>query len=355
MFNKIIFFIANIIITNSIILGSKDDSPLINEFKCVLDANWRWIHFNNYENCYDNEWKCKIYECNNCMLEGISKYQYQNIYGITNIESGLSLQFITGTNIGSRVYLLQNNKYWFPELLNHQISIDIDLSKLPCGINSAVYLVNMNTSNLDVFGIGYGDAQCPTDIKYFYDGTININKKQICSVEIDLIEANSESLAWTLHPCNEKGCDKSGADANSYRQGFRDFYGKNKIINTSKPFTVITQFKGDPLYEVIRYYKQDNLTIEHPGGSLTSKSIAYWKKLQNEENTFELYGGFESLTKAIKNGMVVVLSIWDDPVTNMKWLDANDRGPCLSNKENIRELYKNVNVIYNNIKLEIIN
>ena len=348
----IFFFLSTIYKGFSIIPGTIIDTPpTIGKFKVVLDANWRWLHYkDSYQNCFDGSWKCGN-ECDNCVLEGVTEEQYKSVYGISQNNEQLELQFITGNNVGSRLYLLENNKYWLPNLLNKQISIDIDVSELPCSLNAAVYLVQMNSTYLDNLGIGYGDAQCPTDIKYFYTGKTNTNREPICSVEIDLIETNSEALAWTLHPCDGNQCDKSGADANSYRQGYHNFYGKGKIIDTNYPFTVITQFIGDPLTEVKRYYKQKGQIIEHPGGSLTSASIQKWKILQHEPNTFELYGGFNSLTKAIKQGMTFIISLWDDQATHLKWLDSEDRGPCQPNF-NVRQTNPNAKVRFNNIILE---
>ena len=352
---KLIVLLSIFKFINAIIPGNiKDEGPLVGQYKSVLDANWRWIHYNgNYQNCFDGSWNCGD-NCDSCVLEGVSSEQYKTTYGIFPYQNGIELQFVTGGNVGSRLYLLKDNKYWFPELLNKQLSIDIDISELPCAINSAVYLVQMNSSSLDTLGIGYGDAQCPTDIKYFYDGKVNRHNSPICSTEIDIIEANREAMAWTLHPCNGNYCDKSGADANSYRQGYHDFYGPHKKVDTTKPFTVITQFIGDPVKEIKRLYKQNDILLEHPGGSLTSESIAKWKQLQNEPNVFEQTGGFESLTNAIKQGMGFVLSIWDDPATNMRWLDSNERGPCSGNDQP-RNTNPNVKVRFSNIKLEPLN
>jgi cellulose 1,4-beta-cellobiosidase len=344
------FFLFNKI--SAIVPGTiKDEFPKLNNFNCVLDANWRWLHYpNKYENCFDGVFKCGN-DCDTCVLEGVTKDKYETVYGVQNKNSDLILKFVTGSNVGSRLYLLNNDKYWLPNLLNKQISITVDISIVPCSLNAALYLVEMNSTVLDTLGVGYGDAQCPTDIKYFYDGNVNVNKDPICSTEIDLLELNSEAMAWTLHPCNEIGCDKPGADANSYRQGYKNFYGSGKTIDTKKPFQAITQFIGDPLKEVKRIYKQGNNIYEHPGGSLTSESIKKWKTLQKETNYFETYGGFASLTKSIKKGMAVVLSIWDDQSTNMAWLDSGDRGPCISNP-NVRQTNPDAFVIYKDIKLE---
>ena len=348
---KNLLYFITIPLTTSIISGIKDSLPKFDSFNLVLDANWRWLHVQNgYKNCYDGSWICEN-DCDNCVLEGISLEQYKTVYGISELNNQIELQFITNNNIGSRLYVLKNDKYWFPDLLNKQISIDMDISEVPCSLNAAVYLVQVNSTEFDTLGIGYGDAQCPTDIKYFYNGKTNINKEPICSVEIDLIEANSEAIAWTLHPCNGNNCDKSGADANSYRQGYHNFYGPNKIIDTTKPITIITQFIGDPLTEVKRFYKQNNKYFEHPGGSLTSASIKKWKSLQNEPNTFEECGGFNSLTQAIKKGMAVIISLWDDQATNMKWLDSGDRGPCTANT-NVRQTNPTAKVKFSNLILE---
>lgn len=113
--------------------------------------------------------------------------------------------------------MLKNTKYFYPDLLNKEISIDIDLSEIHCVMNSAVYLINMESTDFDILGVGYGDVQCLKDIKYFQDGKVNKLNAARCENEIVLIEANREAMAWTLHPCLNNICDASGADANSYR------------------------------------------------------------------------------------------------------------------------------------------
>ena len=68
-------------------------------------------------------------------------------------------------------------------------------------------------------------------------------------------------------------------------------------------------------------------------------------------DTFELYGCFDSLTKAIKQGMTFIISIWDDQATHMTWLDSGDRGPCQPNF-NVRHTSPNVKARFSNIVLE---
>lgn len=40
-------------------------------------------------------------------------------------------------------------------------------------------------------------------------------------------------------------CDKDGCDLNPYRFGVKEFFGPGKTIDTTKPFTVVTQFHTD--------------------------------------------------------------------------------------------------------------
>ena len=150
----------------------------------ALDSNWRWTHVTgNYTNCYTgNTWNTSICtsgaQCaSRCAVEGAN---YQQTYGITTSGNALTLKFITrgeNTNIGSRVYLMESeSKYKMFNLLNKEFTFDVDVSKLPCGINGAVYFVQMDEDGGmskysgnkagAKYGTGYCDSQCPRDIKY---------------------------------------------------------------------------------------------------------------------------------------------------------------------------------------------
>ena len=101
----------------------------------------------------------------------------------------LKLDFVTvgeySTNIGSRVFLLDSSEetYHMFYLKNREFTMDVDVSNLPCGINGAVYFVEMDedagmskypTNEAGpAFGTGYCDAQCPHDLK-FITGEANI-------------------------------------------------------------------------------------------------------------------------------------------------------------------------------------
>lgn len=131
-------------------------------------------------------------------------------------------------------------------------------------------------------------------------------------------------------------CDADGCDFNSYRMGDTSFLGKGGKVDTSKPFTVVTQFistdgtaNGD-LKEIKRFYVQGGTTIPNSestvsgvtGNSITDSFCAAQKTAFGDTNEFATKGGLKTMGAAIKKGMVLVMSIWDDHTANMLWLDA---------------------------------
>lgn len=147
----------------------------------VLDSNWRWLHSTSgTTNCYTgNTWDTSLCPdpvtcATNCALDGAD---YSGTYGITSSGTALTLKFVTGANIGSRVYLLASDtQYQLFKLKNQEFTFDVDVSNLPCGLNGALYMVEMDadggmakySSNKAgaKYGTGYCDSQCPHDIKF---------------------------------------------------------------------------------------------------------------------------------------------------------------------------------------------
>lgn len=105
----------------------------------------------------------------NCILEPISNYQDHGIF--TNGAS-LRMDFYGKDKKFSspRAYLLNKGKkdYEMLQLTGKEFTFDVDVSKLPCGMNGALYLSEMradggrsalNPGGASV-GTGYCDAQC---------------------------------------------------------------------------------------------------------------------------------------------------------------------------------------------------
>ena len=359
----------------------------------VIDSNWRWVHtVSGYQNCYTgNAWDTSLCPdgptcAKNCALDGAD---YQGTYGVISSGSSLKLNFVThgpySVNIGSRLYLMDSeSEYKLFKLKNKEFTFDVDVSKLPCGINGALYMVEMdadggmgkyqpgNTAGAK-FGTGYCDAQCPHDIKFINgegncedwvpsptDKNSGIGHYGTCCNEMDIWESNSISTAYTPHVCTVVGqtrcegsacgddasgerhtgvCDKDGCDFNPYRLGDKTFFGPfpNYTINTMKPLTVVTQYittdgtdNGD-LSEIRRLWVQNGKVIQSEnvtvGGqkynSVTDGFCNAQKQEFGDPNDYEKRGGNKIMGASLDRGMVLVMSLWDDHAVHMLWLDSD--------------------------------
>ncbi|GMF50076.1 unnamed protein product [Phytophthora fragariaefolia] len=371
----------------------------------VLDSNWRWLHqVGDYKNCYNgNQWDATLCSspqacAQNCALEGAD---YQGTYGITTSADELQLKLVTqtqyGTNVGSRVYLLDasGSKYKQFKLLNQEFTLDVDASKLPCGLNGALYFVQMeadggigrfpgNKAGAN-YGTGYCDAQCPHDIK-FINGEANTldwgatsqnsggGKYGACCAELDIWEANSISNAFTSHPCTSEGqtrcsspeecgsgddnrysgvCDKDGCDFNPFRMGNQTFYGPGSqfTIDSTRKFTIITQFltsdnsaTGD-LVEIRRLFKQDDHVVSVPNGvwpglngfnSITDSMCKASKKIFGDPNDHAAKGGLVRMGRQMANGMTLAMSLWTDHAAYCLWLDSSYPAEANSSKPGVK-------------------
>ena len=383
----------------------------------------------------------------NCALDGAD---YSGTYGITTSGNALTLKFVTNSaqkNIGSRVYLMASEtSYEMFKLLNQEFTFDVDVSNLPCGLNGALYFSQMDADGgLSRFptnkagakyGTGYCDSQCPRDIKFingvvsthlFYrslfgltwaflqansagwtpspnDVNAGTGPYGACCHEMDIWEANNNAAAFTPHPCtvNEQTrcegdacgttsryasvCDPDGCDFNSFRQGDKTFYGPGLTVDTTKKFTVVTQFITDTatasgtLTEIRRIYVQDGKVIQNskvnvPGidssiNSITKDYCDQQKAAFGDTTSFQDKGGLAGISQGMADGMVLVLSVWDDHAVNMLWLDSDyptdadptkpgiARGTCSTSSgkpTDVESTNANASVIYSNIRFGDIN
>ena len=158
---------------------------------------------------------------------------------------------------------------------------------------------------------------------------------------MDIWEANSISAAVTPHPCTTTGqtrcsgddctrdtglCDADGCDFNSFRMGDQTFLGKGMTVDTSKPFTIVTQFitstgsASGTLSEIRRFYVQNgkvfaNSNSNIPGmstfNSVSDSFCTAQKTAFNDTNSFSTHGGMTAMGQSFSRGVVLVMSIWD--------------------------------------------
>ncbi|KAF2635578.1 cellulase [Massarina eburnea CBS 473.64] len=360
----------------------------------VLDSAYRWLHdVSGYDNCVTDGFSqalCPdIATCaKNCALEGVD---YPS-YGIRADGDAVKLNIYKtdpATNVTTlsspRLYLLRDEEtYESFKLLGKEFSFDVDVSKVPCGINGALYFSEMNEKGDQnelnqagaKYGTGYCDAQCPSTP--FIKGEANYNSTYgACCNEMDIWEANRAATSYTPHPCNTTQvqkcsgtscgngdsrylglCDKDGCDSNPYRNGVHAYYGAaaNFSIDTTQPFTVVTQFltqngaANATLREIRRLYVQHGKVVQNarvdvpgltPADSVTDAYCSEQKSVFGGVDDTARQGGLEQMGRAIGRGVVLAFAIWDDASGYMAWLDQErypadadpskpgvGRGPC---------------------------
>lgn len=198
-----------------------------------------------------------------------------------------------------------------------------------------------------------------------------------CCPEVDIWEANSVSNALTAHPCSVSDqtrcegpacnatCDLDGCDFNSYRLGKKLFYGSGKTVDTTKTFTVITQFlthdasNTGELVAIRRKYIQDGVVFSDatgqspdvdPSSGITDAFCRQQKVAFGEQDIFTNLGGMTAIGTAMERGMVLVFAITVDQDRRMLWLDSKwpadanltvpgvVRGSCATDSGDPREL-----------------
>lgn len=161
--------------------------------------------------------------------------------------------------------------------------------------------------------------------------------------------------------------------------GDTTFYGKGMTVDTSSKFTVVTQFltgSDGSLSEIKRFYVQNGQVIPNSqsqiagvtGNSITTDFCNAQKTAFGDTNDFASKGGMAAMGDALADGMVLVMSVWDDHAVNMLWLDSTyptdstspgaARGTCATTSgvpADVEAQAPNSNVIYSNIKFGPIN
>ncbi|EHK96098.1 putative endo-beta-1,4-glucanase celB [Glarea lozoyensis 74030] len=303
-------------------------------------------------------------------MEGISDYTK---YGVSTDGSSLLLkQLLDGRTVSPRVYLLDEagEKYDMLKLTGGELSFDVDMSKLPCGMNGALYLSEMEADGgkiltLQISGTGYCDAQCYG--KPFVNGVANLKAQGLCCNEMDIWEANLAATSIAPHTCNQTSLYKcSGAECefdgvyNPYALGNKDYYGPGLKVDTSRPFTVTTQFPANEngtLYAIRRLYVQDGKVIQN-AALMVDDSVAF-DELNDAYcsrpggGTFMKLGGIPGMGEALSRGMVLIFSVWWDVGGFMNWLDSGNTGPCNAtegNPEVIKQIQPDPSVVFSQVK-----
>ncbi|KAK4223566.1 Exoglucanase 1 [Podospora fimiseda] len=397
----------------------------------VLDANWRWLHTKNgYTNCYDgNKW---TWACNStanctekCVYDGVN---YSGDHGIKTSSDSLSqrlrIPYGFDWSVGSRLFLMENKTmYKTFTLLNNELAFDVYLPTLECGINGALYFIAMdadggvskfpgNTAGAE-YGVGYCDASCPRNGKFVggkanYDGWVpsrddpvnGQGKLAACCPEFDVWNSNAHSYSMSskvcpsgknkfvvctegdycdprLSPSDERPgpkCDPVGCSWSTYRLASKEFYGRGKLVDTNKKFTVVTRWEENRVYQ---FFIQDGKKIEVPTArwddlpkenGISPDMCAKLPDIFSERDRFMENDGWKSHLEMVTQPMVMAMSLNVDYWSYNLWLDSvypperentpemeyYEHGPCRdwekSNPRVVLAEYPYANVTWSNIR-----
>ena len=144
------------------------------------------LTFDSYSSCFEySEWITRNGCSNNAectKICGVEGADYKYTYGITTNLSSLGLRYVTkddfSQNVASRNFLMKDNITYeiFKLAPNRELSFDVDVSNLPCGLSGSLYFVAMDadggmskypTNKAGAkYGTGYCDASCPKNIRF---------------------------------------------------------------------------------------------------------------------------------------------------------------------------------------------
>ena len=197
-------------------------------------------------------------------------------------------------------------------LLNRALQFEVDLSKVGCGCNAAVYLVKM--------------PERPNEYTSAYCDIAGVGGSEAC-LEIDMVEGNAKALQATLHTttargwdgrsCNADGCAANVGKTEESQRLFGPAPGPHGI-NSSKPFTVTATFRtadGGTVYDVA--LTQDGGRSLH---FFDSEGVAGGSHVMGNKPTPVPAADRARMHAALEEGMVLVISLWSSD--DLAWLDG---------------------------------
>ena len=175
-------------------------------------------------------------------------------------------------------------------VLTTPLDFDVDLSRIPCGMNAALYFVPMQASGQEGPCGSYCDAN------------------SVCGVacaEIDVMEANSKAFRSTVHKSTDPGGSALGYGAwGDDAWEFGTYGPSGSCVDTRSPFRISTSVSEESL-RIRLSQGRCHLTLEHTG-------------LDPE------------VTAALHGPITPVMSLWSSD-EGMEWLDGKACGwtaPC---------------------------
>mmetsp|Transcript_145301 Transcript_145301/g.404989 ORF Transcript_145301/g.404989 Transcript_145301/m.404989 type:complete len:565 (-) Transcript_145301:93-1787(-) len=195
-------------------------------------------------------------------------------------------------------------------LLGKTVSYKLDLSKVGCGCNVALYLIEYPAKD---WSGNPSKGSC--DYSPYY-----CDANQVCGQwcpEIDIMEANNHAFQSTPHKCDAptkeghySNCDRNGCAQNTRTMGNAYGPGGGFTIDTTRPFNVSTAFnaQGWTLTGMVTTLRQEGRQVVMDHAACDPGYLA-------------------QAGSAIQKGMSLRITYWGDTAETMNWMDVPPCGP----------------------------
>ncbi|PLW06683.1 hypothetical protein PCANC_25185 [Puccinia coronata f. sp. avenae] len=271
------------------------------------------------------------------------------------------------------------DKYFMFKLKNREFSFTVDVFKLPCGLNGALYFSAMDedggkaggtwpvpnteraTVTLNAPRMSNGLAARPTPKdgyprrliptlerapwdpaapRWIYGRPTQSRKPSLLTraKNPNLQSVSARSAEMTPAADTKLNVTKmdvislltDGAPRNSTDSTRRSTATRN--LPSSPNSSLATEPTPDPFPKSDGFTSKTGKTIKNeavtlpglakPADSITEDFCAATKKFTSDVNDFSLKGGMKGMDAALERGMVLVFSLWDDQMAHMNWLDS---------------------------------
>jgi len=201
-------------------------------------------------------------------------------------------------------------------LFNKEVSYDIDLGKVGCSCNAALFFVSMPGLNQDGSLAQGHDPNLP----WYCDAT---GIGGVLCWEHDTIEGNQYTMGVTPHKCNVNPgnyiteCHQRGCQSNVFQEDPKAYCPDSSCtIDTRFPFRIIQRYIADPTFTTLA-----RITTRLVQGSNTFE----WDTCAQPDY-------LQALTPAFKGNWTMTFQLWGNTEETMAWLDGPTgcKGACVT-------------------------
>lgn len=207
------------------------------------------------------------------------------------------------------------SNYYNFTLFNKEVSYDIDLGKVGCSCNAALFFVSMPGFNEDGTMATGNDPNLP----WYCDAT---GIGGVKCWEHDTIEGNMYTMAVTPHRCsNSRGqyiseCHQKGCQSNTFEEDPKAFCPDASCkIDTRRPFRIVERYEADATMTTLA-----RITTHLVQGD----SSFSWGTCAQPEY-------LQELAVAFKGNWTMTFQLWGSDESTMAWLDnaTGCKGDCV--------------------------